>query len=170
MADSESLPPYTRFADVPPNYDSQKALDDFNALSPDQKKGISHGFAQAVSRSDAVPELEKAANAAAEASKNIDDMFVSLTAKLMSLEDTETFVEKFRVIQSVRASSCESLRPLLTQSSTTEMSSWSRTAWLSTSRSTLNVGIQLPYATHRALTKQLQRSTVLLSSSAQTRD
>ena len=101
MADSEPLPPYTRFADVPPNYDPKKAQDDFNALSADQKKSLSQGLAKAASRSDAAPQLEKAANAAADACKNIDEMFVSLTAKLMSLEDTESFVKDFNVIKEV---------------------------------------------------------------------
>ena len=74
MTDSESLPPYTRFADVPPNYDSDKALADFNALSSDQKKGLSVGVAKAVSRDDAAPQLEQAANAAADAAKKIDEI------------------------------------------------------------------------------------------------
>ncbi|KZT66205.1 hypothetical protein DAEQUDRAFT_768233 [Daedalea quercina L-15889] len=97
--DSEPLPPYTRFADVPPNYDPDKALADFNALSSNQKKGFSSGMAKAASRKDATPQFEQAANAAADAAKNVDEMFVSLTAKLMSLEDTESFVEKFNVIK-----------------------------------------------------------------------
>ena len=153
MADSEPLPPYTRFADVPPNYDPKKAQDDFNALSADQKKSLSQGLAKAASRSDAAPQLEKAANAAADACKNIDEMFVSLTAKLMSLEDTDTFVKDFREIQKVRASSCESFRLCLTRDSTTVTLSPIRTAWPSTLRNTLSVGTPLiVHSVYRAIT------------------
>ena len=95
-------PPYARFADVPPNYDTAKALADFHALSPEHKAKFSIGIAQAASQDDAITHFREAANAAASAAGQIDTMFILMTAKLMSLEDTQSFVDQFNTIKEVR--------------------------------------------------------------------
>ncbi|TFY60838.1 hypothetical protein EVJ58_g4896 [Rhodofomes roseus] len=95
MANPDVPPPYSRLEDTPPCYDPEKALAEFNALSSDEKAKVSVGVAQAASRDDAASHFEEAANAAAEAADKIDTMFVTLTAKLISLQDTEDFVKEF---------------------------------------------------------------------------
>ena len=94
-------PPYARFADVPPNYDPDKALADFNALSSEHKAKFSVGIAQAASKDDAISHFKEAANAAANAADQIDTMFILMTAKLMSLDDAQSFVDQFNVIKGV---------------------------------------------------------------------
>lgn len=99
-------PPYARFTDAPPNYDADKALADFNALSPEKKAKFSLGVAQAASQDDAITHFKEAANAAATAADQIDIMFVLMTAKLMSLDDAQSFVKQFETIKGVCTFRC----------------------------------------------------------------
>ena len=94
-------PPYSRFPDVPPNYDPDKALADFKALSSENKAKFTVGVARAASQNDAISHFKEAANAAANAADQIDTMFILMTAKLMSLDDAQSFVDQFNVIKGV---------------------------------------------------------------------
>ncbi|KZT66204.1 hypothetical protein DAEQUDRAFT_730553 [Daedalea quercina L-15889] len=107
-------PPYARFADDPPNYDPAKALADFNALSSESKAKFSVGIAQAASQDDAASHFKEAASAAADAAEQIDTMFILLTAKLMSLEDTQSFVDQFKIIKEHYRSVVKDSRELAT--------------------------------------------------------
>lgn len=98
---AEQLPKYALSADPPPSYDPEKVLKDFNALTPDQKGAFANGIALAVSSSDTDRAFKKASAAAATSVQEIETLFIVLTAKLVSLGNTENFVETFKIIQKV---------------------------------------------------------------------
>lgn len=98
---SDRLPGYTRFADVPPNYDPDQALADFNALTPEEQKRLANGIAIAASSQEADQEFKAASVSAAVAVDTIETLFVTLTAKLISLGDAQEFVRVFTGIKEV---------------------------------------------------------------------
>jgi hypothetical protein len=99
---AEQLPEYALYADVPPNYDLEKALKELNALTPEQKSKLGTGIAVAASSKEADQEFEKASTSAAIAVETIDTLFVTLTAKLISLgHDTQEFLETFTTLKNV---------------------------------------------------------------------
>jgi len=86
----EEHPVYAFFADVSPcHYDPEKALKDFDALTPEQKAN------------EADQEFEKASASAANAVQNIETMFVTLTVKLTSLGDTRRLLAKLAKIKKI---------------------------------------------------------------------
>lgn len=98
----EQLPEYALYADFPPCYDPEKALKDFEALTPEQKRKLGTGIALAVGCNEADKEFEKASTSATIAVRNIDSMFVTLTAKLTRLgADTQHFLDTFTTIKKV---------------------------------------------------------------------
>ncbi|KIJ91235.1 hypothetical protein K443DRAFT_14562 [Laccaria amethystina LaAM-08-1] len=98
---AQQLPEYARYADAPPCYDPEKALKDFNALTPEQKGKLEIAVARVASSNEADQEFKKASASAATAVQTIDTLFVTLTAKLTSLSDTQNFLDEFKTIQQI---------------------------------------------------------------------
>ena len=98
---AERLPEYALYVDVPPCYDPERVLKDFNALSHEQKGKLGSGIAVAASADEADQEFEKASKDAANAVQNIDNLFVTLTSKLIGLGYPQGLVKTFTKIHDV---------------------------------------------------------------------
>jgi hypothetical protein len=108
-------PPYPtnlKDIDIPPSYDTAAAQAQIDALTPEERKKFEEGVAKAISAEDVQPALKQASEIAAGAVKNIEDMFVTLTSELTSIDTQYTkpgddgFAPKLAVIQQVRISYC----------------------------------------------------------------
>lgn len=105
---------FNSFADQPPAYttlygisyaisfDPDRALAEFQALSPDEKTKFAVGVAQSTSDPEVVRTLRVTSNDAAKAIAAIDTLFVELVAMLESLPyDKDRLVKDFEEIKQV---------------------------------------------------------------------
>jgi hypothetical protein len=108
-------PPYPtnlKDVDIPPSYDVAAAQAQVDALTPEERKRFEDGVAKAMSAEDIQPALKQASEIATGAVKNIEDMFVTLTSELTSIDAQYTkagddgFAPKLAIIQQVRISYC----------------------------------------------------------------
>ncbi|KAJ7690383.1 hypothetical protein B0H17DRAFT_1289989 [Mycena rosella] len=80
------LPPNYTVSDLP-SYDHAAVTKAFNALSADDKAKLCAGIARAASDTQAVPHIEAAGKTAAQAIKDIDNLFLSLVSTLGGFGD-----------------------------------------------------------------------------------
>ncbi|KAJ7112317.1 hypothetical protein C8R44DRAFT_882690 [Mycena epipterygia] len=85
------LPPNYTVSDLP-SYDHAAVTKAFNALSANDKAKLSAGIARAISDTQTVPHIEAEGKTAAQAIKVIDDLLLSLIAKLTGFGDAASKV------------------------------------------------------------------------------